>query len=297
MKKWGVRIFVLSFILIIAGLGLTLHVLLPKLIVNTQQTKATAQKIRLPASFGANDVYITTLDSLKLAANLSLATGNVRGTIILLHGIRGYKEHFIPLAQYLNENGYNTLALDLRAHGNSEGSYCTYGFYEKKDIASCVDFLLARPKADSNIGVWGQSLGGAIALQAMAYDSRIKFGIIESTFSNLNTIVSDYSERMFGFNIPWVSKYALSRAGVMADFKPNEVSPGTSAKRITQPVLVAHGTADKHISYDYGKQNFDHLSSVQKVFLPVDGAAHQNLWQVGGTFYFDAIDQFLSSLP
>lgn len=194
----------------------------------------------------------------------------------------------------LNRQGYNTLALDLRAHGDSEGEYCTYGYYEKYDVQRALDYLLTKG-VDSNIGVWGQSLGGAIALQTLAIEPRLKFGIIESTFSEFTTIVDDYSERMFGFSIPFVNQYALYRASEIANFKPEEVSPQESAKKIRQPVLVAHGTADTHIKFAYGKANFDKLASDQKIFLPIEGAVHHNVWQVGGKTYFEKVFSFLSS--
>jgi alpha-beta hydrolase superfamily lysophospholipase len=220
----------------------------------------------------------------------------LRGTIILLHGIRGYKEYFTDLTAQLNDSGYNTLALDLRAHGSSGGEYCTFGYHEKKDLKAAVDFLLSKPNADSTIGLWGQSLGGAIAYQALENDKRLKFGIIESTFSELKTIVHDYSERMFGFSISWVNKYALNRAGTMADFIPKDVSPFASAANVTQPMLVAHGTKDRNINFDYGKANFDNLNSENKTFLAIEGAGHNSLWQVGGEEYRQQVYQFLSSL-
>ena len=152
------------------------------------------------------------------------------------------------------------------------------------------------PNADSTIGLWGQSLGGAIAYQALENDKRLKFGIIESTFSNLETIVHDYSDRMFGFNIEWVDNYALNRAGTMADFKPYEVSPLASAANVTQPMLVAHGTEDENIKFEYGKANFDNLASENKKFLAIKGAGHNTLWQVGGEEYRQQVYQFLARL-
>jgi alpha-beta hydrolase superfamily lysophospholipase len=269
------------------------HFTLPKIIVDTQSSKgAGLRKLSIPNN--KELIKIAGAKSDTLAALFGMANSQELGTIILLHGIRGNKEHFTALAAMLNRQGYNTLALDLRAHGDSEGDYCTYGYYEKYDVQKALDYLLTKG-LDSNIGVWGQSLGGAIALQTLAIEPKLKFGIIESTFSEFTTIVDDYSERMFGFSIPFVNQYALYRASEIANFKPEEVSPQESAKKIRQPVLVAHGTADTHIKFAYGKTNFDKLASDQKIFLPIEGAVHHNLWQVGGKTYFEKVFSFLSS--
>jgi len=34
-----------------------------------------------------------------------------------------------------------TILVDSRAHGQSEGEYCTYGFYERDDISKIIDFI------------------------------------------------------------------------------------------------------------------------------------------------------------
>jgi alpha-beta hydrolase superfamily lysophospholipase len=285
--KW----FKIGVLLCLLGLFTVVHFGLPLLIVDTQ-----SNAIRKP-SLNDNRQYarFEGAQGDTLAAFFSKATSNEQGTIILLHGIRGYKEHFSELAIRLNGKGYNTLALDLRAHGASDGRYCTYGYYEKYDVQKAVDFLITQG-VDSNIGVWGQSLGGAIALQALAIEPRLKFGIIESTFSEFTAIVDDYSERMFGFSISYVNQYALYRASEIADFKPEEVSPLCSAANIHQPIFISHGTEDKHIKYKYGKANFDNLASANKTLFPVEGAVHHNVWQVGGEAYFEQVHNFLYSL-
>ena len=278
-----------------SGLFLVVHYALPRLIVDTKSTQVVSYLNPILRE-NQHPVRFLSQENDTIAAILCEATVPQKGTVILLHGIRGRKEHFQELSQILAEKGYNSLAIDLRAHGQSGGQYCTYGYYEKYDIQSAVDYL-GTQGLDSNIGVWGQSLGGAIALQALAIEPRLNFGIIESTFSDLSTIVNDYSERMFGFSIPSINRYALYRGGQLAQFRPSEVVPMHSAKNISQPILIAHGTEDKNISFSYGQQNFDSLASSYKTFIPVEGALHHNLWSVGGSSYFDRVFNFLSSLP
>jgi len=119
---------------------------------------------------------------------------STRGIIILVHGIGGCKEHFLGLSEKLANQGIASVIFDGRAHGKSDGEYCTYGFFEKKDISKIVDELkIDYPKLP--IGIWGNSLGGAISIQALEFDKRIEFGIIESTFSDLSQIKYNLSSR------------------------------------------------------------------------------------------------------
>lgn len=217
----------------------------------------------------------------------------VKGTILLLHGIRASKEHFIKLSMDLANKGYHAVALDSRAHGGSKGTHCTFGVKEKKDIAALITVLLEQEKINDNIGVWGQSLGGAIALQAMGMDKRIKFGIIESTFSDFRIIAHDYFTYHAGFNFRPLTNYLINRAGKIADFDPAEAKPVVYCEAIHQPILIVHGTDDRRINSRYGKENYKAIKSQQKELLEIPKANHLTVWETGGKAYFDKVYHFL----
>ncbi|MFY0675037.1 MAG: alpha/beta fold hydrolase [Bacteroidia bacterium] len=215
-------------------------------------------------------------------------------TIIMVHGIRAYKEHFLRKAPDIIAQGYNLVLVDLRAHGDSEGKFCTFGVKEKHDIKALIDVLIEKYNC-KNIGIWGQSLGGAVAMQSLALDSRIQFGIIESTFSNFEKIAHDYIKRMGPFLPEWYRNFMIYRGEQMAGIKAENGNPMDAATNITQPVLIIHGTADNRISFDYAKENFEALKSENKTFLPVESATHTNVWQVGGLSYFEQIYSFINA--
>lgn len=219
-----------------------------------------------------------------------------KGTIILIHGIRGTRCFYDSLAKILNKKGYNTLALDLRGHGESEGTVCTFGAKEKYDIVNAIDQLIEQYNISNKIGIWGQSLGGSVALQALAIDSRLQFGIIESTFSNYETIVHEYIKRLLNINIPILSQYLSKRAAEIGDFPLDEANTSLICPQIKQPVFMAHGTKDKHIPIEYGKDNYKLLSTVNKTFYEVAGANHVNLWNVGGDEYLNSIYSFIENV-
>lgn len=216
-----------------------------------------------------------------------------KGIMILIHGIGGCKEHFLGLSKELAKNGIESIVFDGRAHGKSGGEFCTYGFKEKKDISSIVDKIKAK-NPHLSIGIWGNSLGGAIAIQALEIDKRIEFGVIESTFGDLHQIVFDYKKRVLnGFGIKWLSDFALEKAGEIGDFNPHEVKPMESVKYIEQPMFIAHGDADQSISYQYGQQLFENLKTKDKEFVLVQDAGHFGLFDKGGLEYKEKILSFI----
>jgi len=216
-----------------------------------------------------------------------------KGIMILIHGIGGCKEHFLNLAKELSKKGIESIVFDGRAHGKSGGEFCTYGFKEKKDIVQIID-KIKKHEPDLPIGIWGNSLGGAIAIQTLEVDKRINFGIIESTFTALNQIVFDYKKRILkGIGIRSLSDFALKRAGEIADFDPLNIKPIESVKNIEQPIFMAHGDSDANISYKYGQQLFANLKTKDKEFILIEGGGHFDLFDKGGIEYKNQIMSFI----
>lgn len=264
---------------------------------NTAETSAWRLPLGVhPEDYGlqAERFAVRTRDSLTLQAFFipGRESGRRPTTIILLHGISGCKEHFLPTAQKMTARGLNVVLLDLRAHGESGGDYCTFGFYEKSDVSALVDTLLARDSTQ-RIGILGNSLGGAIALQALAADKRLQFGVIESTFHDLQAVVTEYGEDLFGIKSPWLARHILEKSAVIAHFDPFSIKPGEAARQIAQPVFMSHGDADEKIPFAFGRVNFEHLASVHKQWYTIAGGHHRQVAKAGGEAYFEAIMRFI----
>jgi len=240
------------------------------------------------------EISFLSKDSLEISARISYSKqDSAKGTILLLHGIRSNKEHFTKLSNRLTNRGFNTVAIDLRAHGKSEGTHCTFGVKEKYDVIALIDFLQKTEKFNNNIGIWGQSLGAAVSLQTLGIEKRIKFGIIESTFSNFAEVTNDYFKFHLGFNHKGLTNYFVKRAGGIADFNPVEAKPSEYCEKINVPILMVHGTKDKRINIKYGKQNFSNLASEKKMFHEIENAHHLNVWKMGGEKYFQKVFEFI----
>ena len=252
-----------------------------------------------PSEFGlkAEQIYFTSNDGLKLTAFvIKTDSASQKGTVLLIHGMRSTKEKFLPISKILAKNGFNSIAVDLRAHGESEGKYSTFGFKERQDILILLDSLNAVEDLNKNFGIWGHSMGGATALQLMAMDKRIQYGIIESSYAEFKTTVYDYARGMSGFSIPFLNDYLIWRAERMADFDPEKIDPKEYAKHITQPVLMVHGENDNRIKIEYAKKNFNNLKSSDKNFISIPEAGHSNIWEVAGEEYFSQVLEFLNKV-
>ncbi len=236
--------------------------------------------------------------SLKSAEGITLACWfirgpqNANGTIIYLHGVSESKIVGLPLAKVFHDNGYNVFLYDSRRHGDSGGNFCTYGFYEKHDTGTIINYLEDRPDIRlGQIGLIGSSMGAAVALQVAAADRRVAAIIAESGFATLRTIFDDYQKRMI--KLPWhyLRNLVIKRSEHLAHFKANAVSPLNAAKEIRVPLFILHGTADNLIDYKYSEMVFANANAPKELWL-IPNARHDNMAEVGGTEYVQRIVEF-----
>jgi len=260
-------------------------------IVNTVHAEPTPETLGLQSE----KFNITVEDSIVLNGWFIHAdSSHPLGTVAVLHGIASCKEAMLPMARTLVRAGINCILYDMRAHGESGGQYCTFGYYEKRDLSRYIDSAFARfGLLVGPVAVMGGSLGAAVALQAMEVDQRITCGVVESPFATLREVVFDYMKRLSGVPVRWVSDHALNRAGEIARFPVDSVQPEESARHITRPVMVVHGLHDMHISPEYGRRVYQNLLSANKEWVPVPPADHFTIASVGGEEYKRQVVDFL----
>lgn len=205
-------------------------------------------------------------------------------TVILLHGISSSKDGYAGLARLFCENGFRVVAFDSRGHGRSQGGCCTYGWHEKRDVSLIIDEI-RKTDSGARIGIFGNSMGGAIALQAMAEDPRIECGVIESTFADFPEAACLRAESFTGFRVDPIVYPVLWRAAGQGHWEPSAVRPEESAKSIDRPVLLSHGTEDEVFPISHGERIFRNLRSSSKEWLPVRGGRHFGLGEVVGPEY------------
>lgn len=59
--------------------------------------------------------------------------------------VHGYTVSLHASTQYIDmfrDAGFNILLIDQRRHGGSQGKYTTYGYYEKYDVQTWVNWIL-----------------------------------------------------------------------------------------------------------------------------------------------------------
>ncbi len=190
------------------------------------------------------DVSFVTSDSVTLAGwYIPSNTANAK-TIILLHGYPADKGNILPTMSFLSKK-YNLLLFDFRYHGQSGGKYTTAGAREVEDLLAAIRFLKAR--GIEEVGVWGFSMGGAVALMTAPNASEIKAIISESSYASLNLMALEL------YRIPLLKYPSAYLTGlwskIFLGLNLKKVSPEESAKNLYIPTLIVHSKNDEVISF------------------------------------------------
>ena len=118
-----------------------------------------------------------------------------KSTIMMFHGNAGNIGHRVPIARVLEENvGCNILLLEYRGYGLSSGTPNEEGLMI--DAQAGLDYIRKSDETkDNRIIIYGQSLGGAVAIQLVAQNEKagdIVGLILENTFLSIRKMIPRY---------------------------------------------------------------------------------------------------------
>lgn len=241
------------------------------------------------------DVRFTASDGESQLSAWFIPAEKPKATIIYLHGVADNKMSGLLLAKVWYDHHFNVLIYDSRAHGESGGRYCTYGFHEKFDVQKAIDFLFAMSKekniAIGKIGVFGTSMGAAIALQAASIEPRIAAIVSEASFATLRQVTVDYQKRLL--RLPWhfLRNISMKRSESIAQFKHRQVSPLSAVSKIHVPIFFIHGIEDHFIKYQYSQELFITANEPKELWF-VASAKHSDVHDIGKKEYEERIVKF-----
>ncbi|HEX4049217.1 MAG TPA: alpha/beta hydrolase [Elusimicrobiota bacterium] len=143
---------------------------------------------RFPDAFGVayEKVSFRTSDGLTLAGWFVPSPSGRDETLLICHGWGDNKGEILEQTLFLNRaEGFNLFYFDFRSHGESEGDQVTLGKMELLDFAAAMAFLKAsRPRCAENLGVFGLSMGAAVAAMSLPAYPELKAAVLESPFAD-----------------------------------------------------------------------------------------------------------------
>lgn len=210
--------------------------------------------------------YQDTKEIVKLPVNqtekisaLYLPNSQSAYTLLYIHGNAEDLGDIRPLLDRLHSWGFSIFAYDYRGYGTSDGKPNESNAYQDAEVA--YTYLTQTLKIPpQKIIVYGRSLGGGSAVE-LATRHQVGGLILESTFTSAFRVVAPFPLLPF-----------------------DKFSNIDKLPKVSCPVLVMHGEADRTIPFTHGKALYD-AAPQPKTFLWVANAGHDDFSLVAGDRY------------
>lgn len=215
--------------------------------------------------------------------------GEIRGSLVLTHGLKGRKEDYLSIAERLCAVGFRCVIPDLPAHGEHPAETITYGVREASlparvlmDAAEKFGFQ-PRPA-----GIMGMSMGGSVAVHSAALpDAPWNALVVVSSFDSLPAIIEGQAVRRAGLSLgPELARKAGKWYHERTGIPLGDILPIQRSTKIRIPTLIAHGTDDTVAPLAAGRRLFEALPDpTNKRWIEVPGAGHHNVFVTAYPIY------------
>lgn len=185
--------------------------------------------------------------------------------------------NYLARVSAFRQLGFSVLVFDYRGYGLSQGAFPSE-FQLYRDSQAAWDYLRSvRQIAAEQIVIYGESLGGAIALDLAIRHPDAAGLIMQSAFTSMTEVIQQRSPFQF-FPIHWL---LTERFDSLAKIRSLQV-----------PVLFLHGSADSVVPPAMSQRLYDAAPEPKQWFL-ISGADHVRIYQPGNRSYLKAIQQFI----
>ena len=193
--------------------------------------------------------------------------------------------------------GMNVLAVDQRAHGNSDGHVITFGICERRDCLSWIDYVNARFGSKTPIILSGLSMGAATVIMAtsLPLPDNVQCVLADSPYSAPGAIIKKVC-RDIHFPDKLAYPFIWFAARTLGGFNLEQTSAIEAAGASTVPILLLHGEDDRFVPCQMSRDI--HMSSNGCTRLRTfKDAGHGLSYIIEPEQYEKAVFDFLKKIP
>jgi pimeloyl-ACP methyl ester carboxylesterase len=207
-------------------------------------------------------------------------TAAPRGTVFLLHGYGEAQFSMLPWAYRLAEDGWRSVLVDLRGHGESTGARIYFTVEETNDMIQLLDTMELRAQVAGPVTALGESYGGVLALRWKTVDPRVGAVVAIAPYATLSNAVLNIRSEYASLVPKFMVKSGIKKLPKLLDIAPTEFDTTTVLGRKPVKALFIAGADDKIAPVPEVKK-VRALALPGSEFVVVPEATHEAL-----TYYF-----------
>ncbi len=183
-------------------------------------------------------------------------------TVVFFHGNGGTIANRAHKARSFLEAGYGLFLVGYRGYGGNRGRPTERGLYA--DGRGVLQWFTTRGLTEAQLILYGESLGGGVAVQMAVEHAEVAAVILEAPFTRLPDLA------------PPILLPGLAEL-LMVDTFDNIAK----IAKLAMPLLVVHGDKDAVVPPAMGRAVLAAADTIKDgVFLP--DAGHNDIWEQGG---------------
>ncbi len=239
-------------------------------------------------------IDIKTFDDLTLYGHF-INCEKSNNVAIIVHGYGGEYKDMNSYADIFLKRGYNVLAVECRAHGNSEGDMVGMGWLDRLDIKAWVEYLIQK-NSNYKIVLFGQSMGASAVCMALGEDlpKNVICAISDCGFDNVYRqmyyvckghlrFLAKPTLNIFNSYMKRTKNYDMKLADATSQLKKSKI-----------PVLFIHGNADDFVPVEMCYRLSETIPENRRDVLIVDGAGHIMSYATDTKAYVKKVNNFLN---
>lgn len=206
------------------------------------------------AAIDCGDVVIDSILMEPAEEELAVRAEGAVDTVMILHGKADRKESMAGLGRRFIRAGVRAILIDMRGHGASTVTELTYGARDREDLSCVLDHYEAElgEARLGELGVYGASYGGAVALQFAGTDTRVDKAVAVAAFRSF----SDIARTSIELN-PIAQWAVITAAGLRAGFSPSDASPEAHIGGTEADIVLVYSVDDDIVPYAHGEAVLD----------------------------------------
>ena len=231
--------------------------------------------VATPAAAGLayEEVWFTAADGVKLHGwHVPGEPG--RPLLLFCHGNAGNISHRIENLRHFRRLGLAVLIFDYRGYGRSEGRSSEEGTYS--DARGALGWLQQRGWQPQQLIYFGRSLGAGVAVQ-LALETPPGALVLETPFPSIAAMGRHHNPILY-LLLGWLLDASYDSF--------NKIG------RIHAPLLLFQGDRDSIVPEKMARRLFERANE-PKTYYRIEGADHNDTFDVGGERYWQQWRQFL----
>lgn len=241
----------------------------------------------------SNEVEIISKDGLKLKGYEIKANKKSNIWVIAVHGYMGRGTDMVQYVRQFQQYGYNSLIIDLRAHGESEGEYIGMGWLDHYDLELWI-YKIVEENKNCKIILYGISMGAATVTMATGDElpRNVKLCIADCGYSSVWEEFFAHLKKMLHIYPSPLLYVGSIMSKICIGYSFKEASTIKQVKKSITPTLFIHGKKDKFVPF-YMLDKIYNNANCKKEKLEIEEAGHAESATINPERYWKTIEKFI----